>query len=109
MYPMKRRTVLTTGAVSGVGFLAGCSDGDEKASDGTRTPVPDDETRHEEGARLEMNDGGEPGQEGFWLPQDDLIPGAVEEGWVLFETATDMTAEDVETRLQRNDLRATWE
>ena len=71
--------------------------------------VVDDQTRHEEGSRLEMNDGGEPGQEGFWLPPDELIPDAREEGWVLFEAATDTAVEDVEIRLQRNDVRATWE
>lgn len=69
----------------------------------------DDETRHEEGAWLEMNDGGEPGQEGFWLPQNDLVPGAGKEGWVLFETDTDATKDDLQIRCGRNDIRATWE
>lgn len=56
-----------------------------------------------------MNDGGESGQDGFWLPQDGLAPDAVEEGWVLFETDTDTTAEDVAIQLQWSELYATWE
>lgn len=74
----------------------------------TRDEV-DNRTRHKEGARLEMNDGGEPGQEGFRLPPRDLVPGAVEEGWVLFETDTDTTKGDLQVRCGRNDIRATWE
>lgn len=58
-----------------------------------------------------------PGQERVWLPQADLIPGAVEAGWVLFETDTDTTKanlqiqleRDLQIQLERNDVRATWE
>lgn len=80
----------------------------ETVGAGTRFEV-DDQTRHEEGAWMEMNDGGEPDQEGFWLPPSELVSEAVEEGWLLFETKPDTTPEDLEIRLNRNDVRATWE
>lgn len=47
-------------------------------------------------------------QEGYWKPPNNLISGAVEEGWLLFEADADVTADDIEIRLNRNDIRATW-
>lgn len=64
-----------------------------------------DSTRNEEGAW--MNRMGE--VEGIWSPPRELIPGAVEEGWVLFETDADTTTDDLEIRVNRHDIRATWE
>jgi hypothetical protein len=47
-------------------------------------------------------------QEGYWKPPRTLISGAVEDGWLLFETGADVTVDDIEIRLNRNDIRATW-
>ncbi len=66
-----------------------------------------DPTRHEEGARMEMR-WDTTVQEGFWDPPSDLVSGATEEGWIVFETDMDTTVDDVEIRLRRNDIRATW-
>lgn len=68
----------------------------------------DDASVEEEGARMEMYHDGDPKQEDFWYPPSELISGAVEEGWMLFETDADMTVEDIQIRLSRNDVRATW-
>lgn len=48
-------------------------------------------------------------QEGYWDPPREIISGALEEGWLLFVADADVTVEDIEIRLNRNDLRATWE
>jgi len=41
-------------------------------------------------------------------PCEELISGTVEEGWVLFETGGDVAVDDVEVRVERNDVRVTW-
>ena len=69
----------------------------------------DDQTRHDEGARLEMYKGGSAQQEGYWYPPSELISGATEEGWLVFEGETDTTKSDLQIRLERADIRATWE
>lgn len=69
----------------------------------------DDETRHEEGAWMEMYKDGAAQQEGYWYPPSELIAGAEEKGWILFETdKKDISVDDVEIRSNRNDIRATW-
>lgn len=67
-----------------------------------------DQTRHEGGAWLEMHKDGQRQQDGYWYPPDEVVSGAVEEGWLVFTTAADTTVDDLEIRLARNDVRATW-
>lgn len=76
----------------------------------TRFEVDDEDgNRDEERSRLEMRHDGEPQQEGFWFPQDDISPDIVEEGWMVFETGTDTTKEDLQLALERDDITAIWE
>lgn len=68
-----------------------------------------DQTRNEEGAWMEMYKDGRAQQEGYWYPPSELISGAAEEGWFIFEAASDATKADLQIRLERSDIRATWE
>lgn len=68
-----------------------------------------DDTVNEDVAWMEFQKDGEVQEEGFWYPTSDLIPGAVEEGWMVFETDMDTTVEDVQIRLEREGIFASWE
>lgn len=68
-----------------------------------------DQTRHEEGAWMEMYKDGNAQQEGYWYPPSELISGSAEEGWFVLEAESDTTKADLQIRLERSDIRATWE